>query len=361
MEHKILEILAGSISYGTNIATSDVDKRGIFTLPQKEIITKFGYYDEIAGKEPDDYRYYELSKFHDLLAKQNPNIMEILWTDAPHIVTLTPAGEALRSHRENLLSQEVSRTYVEYAVSQLKRIKGHSKMIMKPQNKEAPTIKEFVKVSYNFTHNLHYNKYLPEDGFVLYKHDNSMIAVFSLEKFRHVFPSMKPQTTLFLENGNLRLREQTEFSQLKQQGLMPDMLLHFNREGYDLKMDQWRHYWSWVKNRNPVRSDLEIKYGYDTKHAMHVMRLLRSGYEILTQGRVNVFRPDAKELLDIRSGAWSYEKLLENAAEMQDKISSVKSCLPVSIDRQFLSEVVFEVYEKAWQEMKLENKKLLKP
>jgi hypothetical protein len=48
-----------------------------------------------------------------------------------------------------------------------------------------------------------------------------------------------------------------------------------------------------------------IKYGYDTKNAAHLIRLLRMSCEFLRTGEFIVFRPDADELKDIKQGAWS--------------------------------------------------------
>lgn len=62
-------------------------------------------------------------------------------------------------------------------------------------------------------------------------------------------------------------------------------------------------------NQNKSRLDLVEKYGYDTKNAMHMIRLLRSGIEILTEHTLHVFRKDARELLDIRNGKYSYDQL----------------------------------------------------
>jgi len=45
---------------------------------------------------------------------------------------------------------------------------------------------------------------------------------------------------------------------------------------------------------------LEAKFGFDTKHAMHLIRLLRMAREILETGVVHVKRPDAEELSAIR-------------------------------------------------------------
>jgi hypothetical protein len=68
---------------------------------------------------------------------------------------------------------------------------------------------------------------------------------------------------------------------------------------------------------------LEAKYGYDVKHSMHLVRLLRMGIEILETGKVNVKRPDAEELIHIRNGGWTYDALVEYAESMQRRIDDV--------------------------------------
>lgn len=85
---------------------------------------------------------------------------------------------------------------------------------------------------------------------------------------------------------------------------------------------QWRHYNDWLKNRNPARSDLEARFGYDTKHGMHLVRLQRMALEILTTGTVHVFRPDRDELLAIRDGAWTFDELEVRASDMSAKIDA---------------------------------------
>ena len=44
--------------------------------------------------------------------------------------------------------------------------------------------------------------------------------------------------------------------------------------------------------------------------------------EILDSGNVNVFRPDREELLAIRDGAWSFDRLEGQTAEMSAKIDA---------------------------------------
>ena len=98
------------------------------------------------------------------------------------------------------------------------------------------------------------------------------------------------------------------------------MIVKWNKQLYKEAKENHRKYWEWKDNRNETRSELEEEHGYDTKHAMHLVRLLRMGEEILTEGIVRVKRPDAEELLAIRNGAWKYEELLEWAEMMDARI-----------------------------------------
>ena len=53
------------------------------------------------------------------------------------------------------------------------------------------------------------------------------------------------------------------------------------------------------------RKALVERFGFDPKAAAHCIRLLRMGVEFLEQGRLNVYRHDKDQLLDIKHGEWS--------------------------------------------------------
>lgn len=63
------------------------------------------------------------------------------------------------------------------------------------------------------------------------------------------------------------------------------------------------------------RKTLVEKYGYDTKNAAHLIRLLRMGVEFLNTGTLQVDRGgfDATELLDIKHGKWPLERIKSEA------------------------------------------------
>ena len=128
-DNLIVKMLAGSHAYGTNIATSDVDYRGIFVADPIHLRTPFYPVGEVDDKSEEDTKIYELSKFMKLSIDCNPNVIELLWT-APEDITFTSPGyELLRSYAPQLLSSKIAFTTSGYALSQLKRIKGHNKWI----------------------------------------------------------------------------------------------------------------------------------------------------------------------------------------------------------------------------------------
>ena len=75
------------------------------------------------------------------------------------------------------------------------------------------------------------------------------------------------------------------------------------------------------KGNHGVRAELIAKFQMDTKHALHLIRLLRMGCEILETGKVNVFRPDAQELLAIKRGEYSKDEILRMAASLEERLN----------------------------------------
>jgi len=78
------------------------------------------------------------------------------------------------------------------------------------------------------------------------------------------------------------------------------------------------------------RKALVKKFGYDVKHASHLIRLLRMGVELFRDGRLTVFRPDAEELIEIKRGGWSLERVQQEANRLAKELEYYKerSTLP---------------------------------
>jgi hypothetical protein len=92
-----------------------------------------------------------------------------------------------------------------------------------------------------------------------------------------------------------------------------------------------------------VRRNGKVSFQGNSKHAAHLVRLMRMGMEILETGKVNVDRTDidAEELKAIRNGAWSYEEVEQYANDSDKKLVELynKSKLKKSPDVQRIGEL----------------------
>ena len=89
---------------------------------------------------------------------------------------------------------------------------------------------------------------------------------------------------------------------------------------------------------------------------------MRMGYEIISTGKVIVKRPDAEELLAIKNGAWSFEKVMEFKEEMEEKLEleylrqknliakGKPTPIPREVDKVKLNDLYHELYNEYWNE-----------
>lgn len=330
---------AGSRAYGTALPTSDTDFRGVFCADPINIRTPFYPLKEVDDKSEEDTKFYELAQFMKLSLDCNPNVIETLWVDRQDIVYTTPAYELLRSHNAGLMSSKIAFTTSGYALSQLKRIKGHNKWINNPQPVDAPQMIDHISLVHNFTPKKIFKVRQQEIA-----HDHRLVP-FSGDVYG-VF-EMPGYSAFNIETGALNVFYEGDTHELG----TPKYIIKFNREVYTLACENWANYWEWKKNRNVTRSALEEQFGYDTKHAMHLVRLLRMGAEVLQTGVLLVRRPDAEELLSIRAGAWTYEQVVEYAEMMDNHVRTVlypKTDLRKKPDIKLAAKLVLELQDLVW-------------
>jgi uncharacterized protein len=94
------------------------------------------------------------------------------------------------------------------------------------------------------------------------------------------------------------------------------------------------------------------KYGYDTKAAMHGLRLLYECLELMTQQRITLPRPEKDLLIEVRSGAWKLERVLAAAKKLADEVERAvaDSPLPEKVDRAAISRLVAQVHLDFWNQ-----------
>jgi hypothetical protein len=245
----------------------------------------------------------------------------------------------LRANAPAFLTSKIAFTTSGYALGQLKRIKGHNKWINNPQPVEAPQQVDYMKLVHNFTtakiHNVNVRDY--HTGYRLVPYSGETYGLYRIDGY----------SPFNSETGALNTDYQGDSHALG----TPELLVKFNKAEYLADKDVWTNYWTWKKNRNAYRSELEEQFGYDTKHAAHLVRLLRMGAEALETGVLNVFRPDAAELLSIRHGAWTYEEVVEYAEFMDNHVRKVllpKTSLPPKPDLLHAAQLIMDVQELTW-------------
>lgn len=325
-KHTILLVLAGSRSYGTDTSTSDADYRGIAIPPLRYSLGLRGF-KQYERREPHDVVIFSLRKFCELALKCNPNVIEQLFVDERHIVKTTAWGDELRANRHAFLSQRALHTFTGYAMAQLKRIKRHRSWLLNPPS--GPPDRS--------TYGLPEKPMIPKcqlDAAVSLMRRHLMEMVPFLKEVDDVYrkdfwDGLAEILMIYAHTRGLILKpEEKEWQDIQEDvlseigrklGFEEDFLILLSKEkAYSTAKREWCQYQEWLKNRNPARADLELRYGYDCKHAMHLVRLMRMGRELLETGQLIVYRPDREELLAIRNGAWTYDELIE-WAETQDR------------------------------------------
>jgi uncharacterized protein len=125
-----------------------------------------------------------------------------------------------------------------------------------------------------------------------------------------------------------------------------------DRTEYSLAAREWQQYQTWLAERNPARAELERKFGYDTKHGAHLVRLMRQAKNLLETGDYNpVLSGATKEIvLAVLNGCWKYESLMVWAEAMDLVVKEMPTVLPKNPDRNAIESLLVELQEKHLKE-----------
>jgi uncharacterized protein len=115
--------------------------------------------------------------------------------------------------------------------------------------------------------------------------------------------------------------------------------------------DQLRRLFGEKGQKNIHRAELEDQYGYDTKYAMHVVRLYGEAKELMETGKITLPRPNKDELIAIRQGKYKLHEIHEISTQLEAEALAAReqSPLPERIDRDKISKIVSEAYRDFWK------------
>lgn len=337
---------SGSMAYGTNGPDSDEDVTGVFLAPKPYVL---GFRHTIEGVKnsfkPLDCSLFEFTTYAKLAADNNPNVIELLFTDQADWFFVAPAWEEFLTVRDKFLSTNLKNRYCGYAVSQLKRILAHRHWLLNPP-KAKPTRTEFGLAEANAEVPKEYRESI--EAVIQKQVENWRVDLASLSDTDRVDILNKISDTLV----DMKLSAEADQwgAAAKKLGLDDNAAETIKAEKrYRAASNEWAQYQTWLKERNPARAALEAKYGYDTKHGMHLVRLMRQARELLTEGVLRVKRPDAEELKAIRfHGAWTFEQLEEWGLRQDAELEELKktSVLPKRPDLEAIDAVVIRVVQE---------------
>jgi len=286
-DNLLVRVLAGSRLYGTNNAQSDYDYRGVCIDPPSALVGIHRFDQQQHVTKNHDEVIYGASKFMNMCVVANPSILDILFARGNDILFQKPEWSWVTDNAESLLSQKVRYTFSGYAFSQLKRIKRHKAWIDFPP--DMPTLEEFGLRLHN----------TPGGGQVLKLHQD----------FAH-----RDESSIIAQ--------------------------------YKDAQREFKKYQEWKRNRNPARAVLEEKYGYDVKHAAHLVRLLLQGENILREGtyQPRLVGKTKSVVTDVLRGNWHYQKLVEFAEEQEHKVMEMNSSLRHSPDSEVLHGLLYKYF-----------------
>jgi predicted nucleotidyltransferase len=254
----------------------------------------------------------------------------------------------LHRERHRFLSRKVQQSYLGYAMAQLKKIKTHRAWLLHPPAHK-PTREEFglpsaSTLSRDDRHRIERTLAEKVRGYGLDSIEMPKTVRIALQERLHAFWC----DTLAAHEEDLpdRLRAVALSTLPLPEGIVAT--LEAERR-YQAAMKHWEAYQAWKTERNPARAALEQRHGYDTKHAMHLVRLMQTGLELLQTGELHVRRADAESLQAIRDGALSFETLLARASELEAQMHEAArdSALPEQIDFAFVNDLALELMRGA--------------
>jgi predicted nucleotidyltransferase len=323
-EHTIFRTLTGSRVYGTHHEGSDYDYRGVCIPPARYWL---GYNSRFEQWQADDEDLviFGFKKFLDLAAANNPNIIELLFIPSRYWKKWGREWERTLSNRALFVSKKCFHTFSGYAHSQLRRMRSHREWLTRGEMKE-PTRADF---------NLVDRRQLPTETINAAKAlIERNLDWLTIEEELAQLPkdsamALRQRVQEFLEHAFcLTYQEINDVAWISsgvELGFADNFLEMLQQEKqYQRARREYQSWQKWKKERNPRRKEAEEKYGYDVKHAMHLVRLLLMCKEILQTGEMQVERSDAKDvLIPIKNGEWSYGKLLEFEADMNAELEKL--------------------------------------
>ena len=291
-------VVSGSYGYGTNIDTSDIDLRGVL-IEQPKFLYGLRNYEQFED-HPTDTVIYGLRKFASLCTAANPNALELLGVDESCIALMTETGRMLKENASLFLSKRVISSFGNYAAAQLRRFCNalcHDQYSEDEQEAHlAATLKGQIE---------HFNRTytsFDDDALRIYQDDAGTLRI---DVNLHGYP-VRDFVGIYGE-------------------------IHNSVKTYNK-----------LNHRNRKKDDTHLY-----KHAMHLIRLLITGIDILDGNGIVTKRTAERDfLMDVRGGRYSYDEIKSLAEEYQEKFrqAAERTALPKEPNLDKIERLMMDIY-----------------
>ena len=375
----LLLVIRGSHAYGTNIETSDTDYAGVF-IQSKEDIFGFNYKEQI-NDDKNDTVIYEIKRFLQLLASNNPTVLELLNTPKDCIIYKDPIFDLVLENRDKFITKVCAKSFGGYGKMQIQKAKGQNKK----QNweKDKVTRKDVL----DFVYVIEGPKSIPWKKWNDGRYEEKFIGVVNVPNAMNVYAFYYDEDAhlYFSENiseeTRIILAKQIELLKIRKEsgqpmgfgykclvktgegqnvaesnalrlssipkGETPICNIVYNKDGYSEHCKDFKSYEDWLANKNDARWVDVKSHGQkiDGKNMMHSRRLMDMAREIALGLGINVRRENAQELIDIRKGKIDLQTLIDQVEAEIIEIDELfaSSNLPDKVDESFVNELLIKI------------------
>jgi|ERR1035437_195441 hypothetical protein len=341
----IFKAIVGSQVYGTSTPNSDIDYKSVYCQPIDELIG-FGYKEQINVTKDDTV--YEVRRFLELLQTGNPTVVEMVWTPEDCILEKHPSFDLIIQNRDKFLTKKCLNSFGRYAASQITKAKGlDKKMNWENSRVDRKTPLDFVYV-YEEGKTIPISKY-----FETTKFKQEWCGLVALDHFRDCY------ALYYDTDADLGLSEPLGYKGIVMddsnsvrtssvpKGIKPYAIIFYNKDGYSMHCRDYKDYTTWLENRNINRYVETKQHGQklDGKNLGHCRRLLDVAMEIPVLKTINVRRPNADYLLQIKSGKVDLDTIIAEAENDILKLDELyaNSGLPDEVDKEFVNDLLLQV------------------
>ncbi len=162
------------------------------------------------------------------------------------------------------------------------------------------------------------------------------IVIYEIKKYINLLKKSNPNvlSLLWLEENHYIQRLPEGNILIENRDMFVSKAIYKSFTGYAYGQLQRMEKFKFDGYMGEKRKALVERFGYDTKNAAHLIRLLRMGIEFLIDGELYVYRKDAPQLLEIKHGKWSLKKVKKEAEKLFSLAEEayIKSNLPAKTD-----------------------------